>query len=71
MSKELRLINAKCNDIMQGLLAQHCTWYCQISNDCKETDLTLRRIEIIHYDLRVRFKEKLVNEEKVMCKENE
>ena len=56
--EDIGLINEKCNSIMQKLLAKQYDICECLSKNVKTSDYACRMLELMHYDLRTRFKEK-------------
>ena len=56
--QERDLVEAKSNEIVEGLLWRYYRMYESVSDDFESTHYSLRRLEVMHYELKQLFKEK-------------
>ena len=57
--KEIKLANAKSNDIAQVLSAQHYDLHSQFSSVCKAKDREMMKVETQYYELKEYMKDKV------------
>ena len=71
LEKKRELIDKKSDEIIAALLGKHCMLCNCISDDFAETDYSLRRLKIMHYELKQQFKEKEKEQLKMIGKHKE
>ena len=71
IKNEMKLINEKCNEIIQGLLVKSEELNCSLEDAYKEQERCAMMLDIQLYGMRVKFKEKAFErmKRKVMHKE--